>query len=350
MSKEQIKDELNSRSFGEWLVKVRKFSSGEFRDSRLKTAGHMAEEDDTQGGFLVPEKWAAEIYHAALEGAIVRPRATVLKATSDSLKVRKLHETSRVSNLFGGITFAFVEEATSKVFYAKSKPALGLLELTMHKLVGQTFVSNELEDDFGNFGEFMKLSFGQAIRFIEDDYFINGIGVTQPLGILNAGCLIQVPRQVANAVDILDLGRMVERLLPDSWNRAVWLINPEALEQLFQLNAPAANVSSAINLSERTIFGLPIIVSEKCEELGTLGDVILADFGAGHYVIADRGMRIAASRHTSYGGGAYGFETDETHWKIVLRFDGQPLMTAALTPHQGRNTLSPFVALDVISS
>ncbi len=338
------------KSLGEFLVKVRKFSSGELLDSRLKTAGHMEERDDTQGGFLVPEQWAAEIYHAALEGAVVRPRATVLKATSDSLKVRKLHETSRVSSLFGGITFAWMEEATSKHFFASSKPALGELELTLHKLVGQMFVSNELEDDYGAFGEFMKLSFGRAIRFIEDDAFINGNGVNQPLGILNAGCLIPVPRQVANTVDIQDLGQMARRLLPDSWNRAVWIMNPETLSQIFLLNAPAANVASAINLSERTIFGLPIIVSEKCEELGTLGDVILADFGEGHYVIADRGMRIAASRHTSYGQGAYGFETDETHWKIVLRFDGQPLMTAALTPHQGRNTLSPFVALDVISS
>ncbi len=337
------------KSLGEWFVAVRNLALGKSMDSRLKVAGHMEEGDDTQGGFLVPEQWAVEILHAAMEGAIVRPRATVIRATSDSLKVRKLVETSRVSNLFGGITFSLVAEAGDKVA-STSKPALGELELTLHKLVGQMYVSNELEDDFGSFGEFMKLSFGQAIRFIEDDYFINGNGVNQPLGILQAGCLIQVPRQAANSVDITDLGNMARRLLPDSWNRAVWLINPEALTEIFQANALAANVAGVINLSTRTLFGLPFIVSEKCQQLGTLGDVILADFGAGHYVIADRGMRIAASRHTSYGGGTYGFLTDETSWKIVLRVDGQPLMTAALTPHQGRNTLSSFIALDVISS
>lgn len=338
------------KSLGEWLVAVRKFGFGDHKDSRLKTAGHMEERDDTQGGFLVPEQWADEILHAALEDAIVRPRATVIKATSDSLKVRKFVETTRVSNLFGGISFSWVEEAASKFFTAPSKPALGELELTPHKLVGAMFVSNELEDDFGKFGEFMKLSFGQGIRFFEDDYFINGNGVGQPLGILQANCLIQVPRQVANTVDIRDLGRMARRLLPDSWNRAVWLINPEALNQIFEANAPAANVGAVIDLSTRTLFGVPFLVSEKCQELGTLGDVILADFGAGHYVIADREIRIAASRHVSYGQGEYGFLTDETLWKIVLRVDGQPLMTAALTPHEGADTLSPFVALDVISS
>jgi HK97 family phage major capsid protein len=263
--------------------------------------------------------------------------------------VRKFVETSRVSNLFGGITFSWIAEAGDKVA-STSKPALGELELTLHKLVGQMYVSNELEDDYGKFGDFMKLSFGQAMRFIEDDYFINGTGGGQPLGILQSGCLIQVPRQAVNMVDIQDLANMARRLLPDSWNRAVWLINPEALNELFTMNALAANVASVLDLSTRTLFGVPFIVSEKCQELGTLGDVILADFGAGHYVIADREMRIAASRHTSYGQGTYGFLTDETSWKIVLRTDGQPLMTAALTPHEGGNTLSPFVALDVISS
>jgi HK97 family phage major capsid protein len=337
------------KSLGDFLVAVRKFSWDQHKDSRLKTAGHMAEGDDAQGGFLVPETWAAEIYHAALEGAIVRPRATVIKSPTDSLKVRKLVETSRVSNLFGGVTFTLIAEAGDKVA-STSKPALGELELTLHKLVGQMYVSNELEDDFGRFGDFMKLAFGQAIRFMEDDYFINGVGANQPLGILQAGCLISVPRQAVNNVNIVDLGNMARRLLPDSWNRAVWLVNAEVLKELFQIVGPAANVGAIINLSERTIFGLPIIVSEKCPALGTLGDVILADFGAGHYVIADREMRIAASRHTSYGGGTYGFATDETSWKIVLRFDGQPLMTAALTPRNGRNTLSPFVTLTDITS
>lgn len=62
------------KSLGEFLVRVRKACDGELQDGRLKTAGHMEEADDSQGGFLVPEQWADRIYHAALEGAIVRPR------------------------------------------------------------------------------------------------------------------------------------------------------------------------------------------------------------------------------------------------------------------------------------
>ena len=63
-------------------------------------------------------------------------------------------------------------------------------------------------------------------------------------------------------------------------------------------------------------------------------------------VIADREMRISASRHVP---GSTGFVTDETFWKVVLRVDGQPLMTAPITPYRGANTLSAFIVLTTTS-
>lgn len=337
------------RSLGEFLARVRKACDGEVLDGRLKTAGHMTGSEDSQGGFLIPEQWADEIYHAALEGAIVRPRATVFTIKGDSFKVRKLHESDRSSNIFGGITFSWVTEGGEKATVV-TKPSLGECELSLKKLVGGCFASNELEDDYGTLGEFMRLAFGQAIRFIEDDYFINGNGVGQPMGILNANCLIPVPRQTANIVEWRDFGRMAQRLLPDSWERAVWLLNPDVLDRLFEAPAPFANAVPVLDLSNRTLWNRPFIVTEKCPSLGTLGDVTLADFGAGHYLIADKEMGIWASRHVDYGEGHYGFRTDETFWKVVLRVDGQPLMSQAITPYKGANSLSPFVALTTPTS
>jgi len=286
-------------SLGEFLVRVRKACDGEVRDNRLKTAGHMAESEDSQGGFLVPEQWASEIYHAALEGAIVRPRATVFgNIKGNSLKVRKFHESDRSSSIFGGITFSWVAEAGEKVT-AISKPAIGECELNLHKLVGSCFASNELEDDVGTLGEFMKLAFGQAIRFIEDDYFINGNGVGQPLGILNANCLIPVPRQANNAIDWRDIGRMVCRLFPQSLDNAVWLINPNALNELFEATSPAIQQVTILNLSEKKLWGIPFIITEKCQPLGTMGDIILACFSQGQYLIADKEMGVWGSRHVT---------------------------------------------------
>lgn len=342
------------KCLGEFLVKVRKAYDGEGTpDSRLilgKTAGHMVEGEGSQGGALVPEQWVDEIYHAALENSIVRARiakGAIIKMTSDSLKIRKFVETDRSSNLFGGVTFTWVEEKGDKTA-AISKPALGELELNAHKLVGGCWVSNELEDDYGKFGDFVKLAFGQALRFIEDDYFLWGTGAGTPLGAIHAsnGSLIPVTRSGVGLLDWADIANMAQRLLPRSWETAVWLVNPGAIDELLEATAPAANQATVLDLSNRMLWGAPFIPTEKCQAMGTQGDIALCDFGHGHYVIGDRKMRITASRHVP---GSYGFTTDETFWKIVLRVDGQPLMTSAITPYRGANTLSAFIVLTTTS-
>jgi len=348
-----IKDKTNGfNSFGEFLVKVRKACDGEgLPDSRLmKTAGHMEIGEDSQGGFLVPEKYADDIFNAALKDALVRPRATVLPMSSDSLKVRVLKDSDRSSGIFGGITFKWVSEGTDKSSASYiSKPALAQLELTAHKLVGGMFASNELEDDYGKFGSFMTQAFGQAVRFVEDDYFINGTGAGQPLGIINSGMLISPYRNTASSIQWEDIGNMVRRLLPDSWKRAVWLINQDALDSILDLEMGATDYLYAININERKLAGFPFEVTEKCPAFGSKGDIILADFGAGHYLIGDRSIEIKGSRHVK-DSNDYGFLTDETFWRIVLRIDGQPLLSAPITPYRGAQTVSPFVALEATTS
>jgi len=349
------------KSLGEFLVKVRKAYLGEGTpDSRLvlgKTAGHMEEATDSQGGALVPEQWAKEIYHAAIENSIVRSRVAkgaIFKPKGDSITVRRLIDADRSSNIFGGITFKWTEERGNK-FDAISKPAVGAVELNVHKLVGSCFVSNELENDHGKYGDFMKLAFGQAIRFIEDDAFINGTGGGMPLGILQAGCRTQVTRNAVGYVNWADISNMAKQLLPRSWESAVWLLNPDVISELFEATSPAANQATALDLSNRTLWGIPFIPTEKCQAMGTEGDIILADFDHGHYLIADKEMRISASRHVNYEHTllqtteTYGFITDETFWKIVLRTDGQPLLSADIAPKRGANDLGMFIVLKTTS-
>ncbi len=332
------------KSFGEWLMYVRRASLGGERHSRLKTTGHMETGDDAQGGFLCPEEWAERILSIAMENAIVRPRAAVLSTKTDSLKIRRLVESTRASSYFGGITFTWISEAADKTSYI-TKPTLGLLELTPHKLVGGCYVANELEADYENFGMFMELSFGRALRFEEDYYYIWGNGAGQPQGIVNAAATISHARtNNASSPIIQDLAEMAERLLPGSWPTAVWLMHPETLGALTTDATNGGNVGGILDLSGVACMGRPIIITEKCAAAGSVGDVILADFT--HYVIADRSLEISASREVP---GSYGFITDETFWRVVLRTDGQPIMDAAVTPKNGTDTLSAFVILTTAS-
>jgi HK97 family phage major capsid protein len=180
------------------------------------------------------------------------------------------------------------------------------------------------------------------------DSIIRGSGAGQPLGILNAGSLITVDKEAGQDADTLvteNLVNMWARLLPRSKQNAVWLINPSIEPQLYQLALsvgtgglpvflPAGGMSATPYMS---LLGRPVIPCESCSTLGDLGDIILADLGAG-YVLAEKagGAKFAQSI-------AVRFVYDELAFRLTYRFDGAPMLASAITPAQGVDTMSHFV-------
>lgn len=354
-------------TFGEYLTSIRSFrmnrsapdprltwvdTAGRYIAPQAKTAGHMEIGDDTQGGFLVPEIFLKDLYEIALEGAVVRPRATILKMTTDSLKIPYINDTSHVTSVYGGIIAYWTAEATLKT---PTKPEFGQMELTPHKLAGMTYASNELLADSAiALQPLIKRQFGSAWGYFEDDAFINGTGAGQPLGILQCGCLLNVFRHTANKVMLEDLAEMYQAMLTPSLGRAFWVINPEVLAELIELGAGNAADASGKNLVwiskdgganeplPMKIFGRPVIVSEKMQGLGVQGDIGFFDFK--YYLIGDRQpITIDASSHLR-------FDYDETAWRFVLRVAGQCWPAATLTTRHGGHSMSPFVVLNAATS
>jgi HK97 family phage major capsid protein len=337
-------------SAGEFFVAVRKYSDGDHKDSRIdvlrKTA--LAEGADSTGGFLVPTEWAKPIYSAAMEGSIVRSRAQIVKMTRDTFKINTLIDSDRSSSIFGGITLAWVGEGAD-LFASTVQPALGQLTLTAKKASMSCFIATELEDDADGLSGFLTRSFGEAMRFYEDNAYIWGTGSGQPLGIMPSGALVTVARTSYALVPALaDTASMASRLLPGCWSNAVWLMNQKMLYTWAgNITDSGANATFPVDFSTMTIMGRPIIVTEKALVPGGLGDFILADFS--HYVIGDRDMYISASRETTYSSSTYGWHQGQTAWRLTLRVDGQPTVPAAITPLNGGETVSPFVALTLSS-
>jgi len=126
-----------------------------------------------------------------------------------------------------------------------------------------------------------------------DSWFISGTGVGQPLGILNAPCLVSVAKdgsQVAATITPTNLAGMVSRLAPGSWARATWIVSPSALAALFTIKVVITTVAGAENVGgfgpnwftsnpdgTFMLLGRPLIVSDRCAALGTKGDVLLVD-------------------------------------------------------------------------
>jgi HK97 family phage major capsid protein len=72
--------------------------------------------------------------------------------------------------------------------------------------------------------------------------------------------------------------------------------------------------------------------------VGDTGDIMLCDFSK--YMAIDKGgIQSDVSIHVQ-------FIYDESVFRFVYRFDGQPMLASAITPFSGGATLSHFVKLD----
>jgi len=294
----------------------------------------------SEGGFLVPENLRAELLRVSLETSIVRPRARVVPMETARVPFPAIDSTSNVSSVYGGIVGYWTEEGAA---LTASQASFGRVVLDAKKLTAYTEVPNELvSDSIISFQAFMDEIFPEALGFYEDDAFINGGGVGEPLGFLNASARITVTENTANTVKWADVVEMYSRMLPGSLNRAVWIASIDVFPQLAVMELSSGSPAVWINngLSEgppMTLLGRPVIFTEKVPGLGTTGALNFVDFG--YYLIGDRQVMSAMSSPH------FKFQNDLTAYRIIERVDGRPWLESAITPKNNTDTLSPFVSL-----
>ena len=149
--------------------------------------------------------------------------------------------------------------------------------------------------------------------------------------------------QAATTITAENIDKMYSRMLPSSTSRAVWVAHPDTLPQLVSLSRSVGTGGSVVMMSNMagsapmSLYGRPVILSEKCQTLGTAGDLFFVDLS--YYVVGDRqSLSMASSPHVR-------FQNDETVWRFTQRVDGRPWVENALTPRNGSSTISPFVNL-----
>jgi len=344
------------KNFGHFIYDIFKAGRhGENTSEELKAwskvAGEMGEYDNAQGGFLVPMEFMEELLKNALEASIVRSRARVIPMKTNSIGIPAINDTSHANNVYGGVVIYRTGEGAAKT---KSKPALRKVNLTLSKLTGLVYVSDELmEDSPISVSVLINSIFPEAISFYADDDYINGNGANQPLGMINAAnpsliAVSKVAGQAADSVVFENIIDMWSRLFPRCQGKAVWLANNDVFPQLAAMNMsvgaggvpvwmPAGGVSGA---PYSTLMGRPLIFTEKCQTVGDQGDIALVD--PSQYLIGQKAggaIKAATSIHLR-------FDYDQTAFRFVLRHDGQPWWNAPLRPKNSTATLSPFVVLE----
>jgi HK97 family phage major capsid protein len=177
---------------------------------------------------------------------------------------------------------------------------------------------------------------------------INGSGAGMPQGILNSNALVTVAKEANQGAGTIVIDNIV-RMWSQCWGRsrmnAAWYINQDVEPQLYTMSLPVGTGGVPVYMPANglsgspysTLFGRPVIPLEQCAGIGTVGDIILADFD--QYVIVDKaGINAASSIHVR-------FDYGETAFRFTYRVDGQPIWNSPLTPFKSSKPLSSFVAL-----
>jgi len=319
-------------------------------DPRLHNAASgLNETVGSEGGFLVQSDFTTKLYEDLFGNGLIAGQCEKLpiSGNSNSIKVNGFDETSRASSTAGGIVVYHDEEAGEKT---ASKPKFRKVELSLKKLIGLCYLTDELMMDAPAMETRVSSAFQSAFNFQVQDDIINGSGAGMALGIMNAGCLVSVGAETGQAAATIvaeNIVNMYARRFAAQTANYAWYYNQDIEPQLFLMSTAVGTGGTPIYMPPGglsvspygRIMGLPAYAIEQCATLGTQGDIILANFRDGYLMAEKGGLKQDMSIHVR-------FVYDESVLRFVLRMDGQPWRASALTPYKGSNTQSHFIVLD----
>ncbi|MCP4099153.1 MAG: phage major capsid protein [Planctomycetaceae bacterium] len=340
------------KTFGDQLKAIAQASvPGGKLDRRLlgiKSASGQSEGIPSEGGFLVQQDFATELFSQAFAQSEIlsRVRSIPIGANANGTKIVMIDETSRANgSRWGGVQAYWADEAGT---VDPGKVTFRRINLDLKKIFGLAYATEENLMDAAQLEVIIGQGFQEELTFKAEDSIINGSGAGLPLGILNSGCRVDVAKesgQAADTVVVENIDKMWARMHPRFKANAVWLMNPDVWPQLASLSRTVGAAGSTAFTPQdgvagqpySTLYGRPIIENEYSATVGDNGDLMLVDLS--NYFLAQKGgQRADSSMHVR-------FLHNEMTFRVLWRLDGQPRFIAPLTPYKGTNTLSPFVAI-----
>ena len=293
----------------------------------------------TDGGFSVPEYWAAEIWDSALEGSVFMDGVSMYPMKSNILYIPAWKSEDHTAGPVGGVQGEWLGELKTGT---RVTPKMKFVKLEAQKLAIFVQGSIEVEEDSLTLSQQIAPTLRRSLNFTLDDVLISGNGIAKPQGIMRAAGVIQHTRAAANQISFADVCGVYARLHPSLVMGARWIASPSTLPQLLTIATTAGEALFIPKggLSEKVpgyMLGMPLYISEKVSALGAVGDLILVNPVC--YVL---GLRKEMTFERSIAPGWTEYAAD---YRLVCRVDGKPLMSNAITPKGGGNTLSWAVML-----
>ncbi len=315
-------------------------------DDRLKRLAAGADEQSTAsdpyGGFLVPEGFITEPLSVATENDPTAGRTMQVPMDNPTVKIPARVDKNHSTSVTGGLTVARKAETV-----AGTSSRMTFEQVTLHanNLFGLAYATEELlTDSPTSFAAIIARGFDDEMRSHLLDEKINGTGVGEYEGVLVSPALVSVTKETGQAATTIVYENVIKmRARAWRYGNAIWLANHDTMPQLMLMNQAVGTGGqpvwqpSAREDHPDMLLGRPLFFTEYAKTLGTQGDLICANWAEyleGEY----QGMQSASSVHVR-------FVEHEQTFKVWKRNDGRGWWRTALTPKNGTNTLSPFVAL-----
>lgn len=349
--------------FGEYLFAVRdaaitpsaadpRLTAADLFPSLQAAAPGLLTTVDSEGGFLIPDEQRTTILERVYEMGELIKRCQRIPMSGNTFSVPYINETSRATgSRAGGVRFYWTEEAGT---ITDSQPKFGQCKLSVSKCAALGYVTEEMMEDAPAAGTLLERLLTDEVTFGVEDAIFRGTGDGMPLGIINAGCKVEISKATNQDADTIwgsNIVRMWARLPSKNRPTSVWWVNQDVEPELWGLtlegkytSASSAGIplyypaNSLMNTGKFGILmGQPVIPVEYASTLGDAGDIVLADLN--DYLLGWKGgAKTASSIHVR-------FLTDERTFRVTMRVDGQPWWSAAVTPYKGSSDLSPIITL-----
>lgn len=267
---------------------------------------------DPQGGYLVPDEYDKRLIDILTEENVMRTLGTNI-TTSGEHKINIAATKPAAAWIEEGGTLTFGDATFDQII------------LDAHKLHVAIKVTEELlYDNAFNLENYILTQFGKALSNAEEDAFINGTGVGQPLGILaeTGGAQVGVTTASSTKVTADEIINLVYSLKRPYRKNAVFLANDVCIAELRKLKDNNGQYlwQPSLQAGEPDrVLGYKVYTSPYFP-VPTAGGTAVAFGDFSYYNIGDRGTRsFAELKELFAGNGMIGFVAKErVDGKLVL--------------------------------
>ena len=343
-SKENLEDDpkLGFKNYGEFCGAIVRAATSKGMDERFTRAASVFANEGSgpDGGFAVPPEFASAIASLAYGEQSLLTLCDTLPVSGNTMTYPKDETTPWGST---GITAAWEGEGNQST---PKKPALGESQLRLRKLKVLVSATDELIADATAMSAYITRKCGEAVDWKVNDAIVNGTGAGMPLGIMVAASTVSQAKetsQTAATINFANVSKMYGRCLKGAGANLAWLVHPDSINQVFTLTNGQQSiwtppVEGAKGAPNGFLLGRPIIETDACQTLGTVGDIVLGNFAGYRAITKAGGAEFATSMHLW-------FDQDLQAFRLIIRVDGQPALAAAVSPKNGSSTRSHFVTL-----